>query len=239
VANPERIIETLLRFSYLISDFPEIAEFDANPVLVRGDEVVALDARLVIDRRACNAENTIPFSHLAIRPYPSDLVREVQLNNAMKIVVRPIKPEDEPLWRRLLAECSHETLWSRFRFSFKMDTHEAAIRFCFVDYDRQLTAVAEANIDGQRRLIGVARLVCDLGSKIAEFAVLVGDAWQGKGLGTLLMEYCLDHADRTRVKRITASTGRMNTRMIKIFKHYGFDVEPASDATLLQATKWL
>jgi acetyltransferase len=239
VANVERIVETLLRFSYLISDFPEIAEFDANPVLARGDEVVALDARLVLDRRAVNRADTVPYAHLAIRPYPSELVREVQLSDGTQVVLRPIKPEDEPMWRQLLAECSHETLWSRFRFSFKVDTHEAAIRFCFVDYDRELTVVAETTSDGQRRLMGVARLVCDVDAACAEFAVLVGDAWQGKGLGTRLMKYCLDNADRTRVKRITADTSRMNTRMIKIFKHYGFDLEPGSDPTLLQATKWL
>jgi acetyltransferase len=143
------------------------------------------------------------------------------------------------LWRRLLAECSRETLWSRFRYSFNVDTHEAAVRFCFVDYDRVLAAVAEADVDGERRLLGVARLVCDLDTGRAEFAVLVGDAWQGKGLGTLLTQYCLDNADRARVQRITADTGRMNSRMIKIFKHYGFDLEPASDATLLQVTKTL
>jgi acetyltransferase len=239
VANPERIVEALLRFSRLISDFPEIAEFDANPVLVRGDEVIALDARLTIDQAAANATNRIPYSHLAIRPYPSELVREVQLGDGTQIVVRPIKPEDETMWRRLLVESSRETLWSRFRFSFKVDTHEAATRFCFVDYDRELTAVAETKIDGQRRLIGVARLVCDVDTGGAEFAVLVGDSWQGKGLGNLLTEYCLDNADRRRVKWITADTGRMNTRMIKIFKRYGFDLEPASDATLLQATKRL
>jgi RimJ/RimL family protein N-acetyltransferase len=81
--------------------------------------------------------------------------------------------------------------------------------------------------------------VCELDEGSAEFAVLVGDAWQAKGLGTLLMKYCLDHADRTRVKRITADTGRMNARMIKIFKHFGFELEPAADATLLKATKSL
>jgi acetyltransferase len=239
VANPERIVEMLLRFSYLVSDFPEIAEFDANPVLVRGDEVVALDARLVVDRRAVAEGSHVPYAHLAIRPYPSDLVQPAQLSDGTPIVIRPIRPEDEPMWRALLAECSHETLWSRFRFSFKVDTHEAAVRFCFVDYDRELTAVAEVEVAGQRRLLGVARLVCDVDTGRAEFAVLVGDAWQGKGLGTLLTKYCLNHADRTRVKRITADTGRMNTRMIKIFKHFGFDLEPAGDATLLQASKAL
>jgi acetyltransferase len=237
VGNVDRLVETLLRFSQLVSDFPEIAEFDANPVVVRGEQIVALDARLVIDRRALSKPLAARYAHMAIRPYPAETIQSAELSDGMPVVVRPIEPEDEPMWRRLLGECSYDSLWARFRYSFKVDTHEAAIRFCFVDYDRELTAVAESTIDGERRMLGVARLVSHNDAPRAEFAVLVGDAWQGKGVGTLLTKFCLEHADRSRVKWVHADTGRTNHRMIKIFKHYGFDLQPASDATLLQATK--
>jgi acetyltransferase len=161
------------------------------------------------------------------------------LSDATPITLRPIKPEDEPLWHQLLASCSQESLWSRFQFMFKAQTHEAAIRFCFVDYDRELTAVAEANVDGARRLLGIARLVNDIDTKRAEYAVLVGEPWQGKGLGNLITEYCLKHVDRGQVHEIYGVTGRTNTRMIRLFKRFGFDMGPASDPTLLLATKQL
>jgi len=237
VANVDLLVELLLRFSMLVSDFPEILELDANPVLVRGDQAIALDARIVVDRRAIEKPDPRPYAHLAIRPYPEELIEQAELADGTPVTLRPIKAEDEPLWHELLAATSRDSLWSRFQFAFKTDMHEAAIRFCFVDYDRELTVVAEANISGARRLLGVARAVTDVNSGRAEFGILVGDPWQGRGLGKLLTAYCLKNVDRTQVHEIYAMTGRTNTRMISVFRRFGFDFGPADDPALLLATK--
>ncbi len=237
VADVDCLVETLLRFSMLVADFPEISELDANPVLIRDDQVIALDARIVVDRDAVDKPAVRPYEHLAIRPYPEELVERTALADGTAITLRPIKPEDEPLWHELLASCSSESRRARFQFAFKTHLHEAAIRFCFVDYDRELTVVAETNVDGARRLMGVARLVSDVGRERAEFAVLVGDPWQGKGLGNLLTAYCLKNADRTQIHEIYAITDRTNARMIRVFHRYGFDIGLGSDPTLLLATK--
>jgi acetyltransferase len=162
---------------------------------------------------------------------------QATLVDGTPITLRPIKPENEPLWHELLAGTSRESLWARFQFAFKTDIHEAAIRFCFVDYDRELTVVAEANIAGARRLLGVARAVNDVNCGRAEFGILVGDPWQGKGLGNLLTGYCSKNVDRTQVREIYAVTGRTNTRMIGVFRRFGFDIGPADDPALLLATK--
>ena len=159
------------------------------------------------------------------------------LTDGTPVMLRPIKPEDEPLWHELLASCSRESLWERFRFAFKTETHAAAIRFCFVDYDRELTAVAEAVVAGQRKLLGVARLVRDPGDSRAEFAVLVGESWQGKGLGNLFMQYCLKHAGRIDVRHVYGVTGRTNERMLLVFKRFGFELGPGADPTLMLATR--
>ncbi len=239
IANVDRLIEVLLRVSKLVADFPQIAELDANPVLVRDDRAIVLDARVVVDRQAVDNPDPRRFAHLAIRPYPEEMSEPAVLTDGTRVTLRPIKPEDEPLWHKLLASCSRESLWARFQFMFKTESHEAAIRFCFVDYDRELTSVAEADVDGTRKLLGVARLTGDGNSRRAEFAVLVGEPWQGKGLGTLLTEYCLKHADRVSVQDVYAVTGRTNTRMIHVFKRLGFDLAAADDPTLLLATKRL
>ena len=187
-------------------------------MLVRDDRVIALDARVVVDRGAVEHPSTVPYAHLAIRPYPEDLVEPSQLADGTPITVRPIKPEDEPMWHELLESCTNETLRQRFRYQFKADTHEAAIRFCFVDYDRELTAVAEANVDGKKKLLGVARLVSDGSGERAEYAVLVGESWQGRGLGNLLTAYCLRHAGRIQAREVYATTGRSNARMLRVFQ---------------------
>ena len=111
--NIDRLIEILMRFSYLIADYPEIQEMDVNPLLVSPNEVVALDARVVIDRDLA-AHSVRKYAHLAIRPYPEEYVTERNIEDGSDVILRPIKPEDEPMWHDLLAGCSKESI--RFRF---------------------------------------------------------------------------------------------------------------------------
>ena len=135
------LIEALIRLSYLVADFPEIAELDINPLLVGPDGVLALDARIVVE--AAPPAGTKPYAHLALRPYPEEFVRKIGLKDGAEVTLRPIKPEDEPLWMELLASCSPETIYSRFRHFFFWQSHEVATRFCYIDYDREMAIVAE------------------------------------------------------------------------------------------------
>ena len=95
-----------------------------------------------------------PYAHLAIRPYPEEYVTERTMKDGTPVVLRPIKPEDEPMWHELLGSCSTQSLWFRFSYLFKQTTHEMATRYCFIDYDREIGIVAEVEEEGQRRLIG-------------------------------------------------------------------------------------
>lgn len=217
--NVARLIETLMRLSYLTAHHPEIREFDVNPLLVTPQDVVALDARVVIDRNTASSAAR-PFAHLAIRPYPEEFVRQDVLSNGQPVTLRPVRPEDEPAWLEMVASCSPETLHARFRYLFKQPTHEVATRFCVLDYDRELAIVA----DSGGRLIGVGRLSADANHQSAEFALLVVDAWQNQGLGLKLTDYCLEIAGRWGVKRIFAETTPDNARMISIFEQRGFRI---------------
>src|SRR6185295_16825971 len=137
-----RLLDVLIRLSYLVAHIPEIRELDINPLFVTATDVVALDARIVIDRALVEHE-TRPYAHLAIRPYPEEFVRSDQLADGRPLTLRPIRPEDEPLWLELIANCSPESLHARFRYMFKPPTHSMAARHCFIDYDRELAIVAE------------------------------------------------------------------------------------------------
>ncbi|MGQ0635105.1 MAG: bifunctional acetate--CoA ligase family protein/GNAT family N-acetyltransferase [Planctomycetaceae bacterium] len=223
-ADLDRLIETLIRLSYLVAHHPEISEFDVNPLCVSADEVLALDGRVVIDRRVL--EHPVrPFAHLAIRPYPEEFVRRDVLADGRPVTFRPIRPEDEPLWLELVAACSPETLHARFHYLFKSPTHEVASRFVFLDYDRELAIMAEIEDEGRKRFVGVGRLAADANHDTAEYAVLVADAWQNQGLGLKLIDNCLDIARCWGVKRIVAETTLGNPRMISIFETRGFRVE--------------
>ena len=230
-ANIDRLIEILIRFSYLVADYPEIKELDVNPLLVTPEDVLALDARVVIDREL-TAGTVQPFSHLAIRPYPEEYVTARELKDGTQVVLRPIKPEDEPMWHELLATCSDETLRARSANLNVQVTHEVATRYCFIDYDREIAIVAEVEEGDRRKLIGVGRLVADFEHQLARYTVLVVDSWHGHGLGGLLTDHCLEVANRWGVKKVTAETVEENKQMLATLCHRGFQVAQQNDANV-------
>ena len=235
-ANIDRLIEILMRFSYLVADYPEIKELDVNPLLVTPDDVIVLDARVIVDRELM-VHTVRPYSHLAIRPYPDEFVTERKLKDETPVTLRPIKPEDEPMWHELLAGCSTQSLWFRFSYLFKQTTHEMATRYCFIDYDREIGIVAEVEENGQRKLIAVGRLVADVNHETAEYAVIVVDRWHGHGLGGLLTDYCLEVAQRWGVKKVVAETSKDNARMLATFRDRGFAMNEEQEQDVVLVSK--
>ncbi|MCS7468052.1 bifunctional acetate--CoA ligase family protein/GNAT family N-acetyltransferase [Stieleria sp. ICT_E10.1] len=236
--NLNRLVEVLMRLSYLVADYPEITELDVNPLWVTSHDVIALDARIVVDHDAV-LHPVRPYSHLAIRPYPDEYTKRVILKDSTAILLRPIKPEDEPMWHRLLASCSPESLHMRFRYMFKASSHEMATRFCYIDYDREIAIVAEDEDDGHRKLLGVCRLVADADHHEAEFAILVGDPWQGIGLGSVLMDYCLGICADWGIRSVVAEMAPRNSRMITMFSNRGFVMDRSQSDDVVIARKRL
>jgi acetyltransferase len=234
--NTEKLIEVLIRISYLAADYPEIKELDINPLLITRENVIALDTRIVIDREMAG-KAVKPFSHLALRPYPEEFVKSATLNDGTPLLLRPIKPEDEPMWFDLLRSCSRESIYARFRYFFHWETHEVASRYCFNDYDREIAIVAEIQLDGEQQLLGVGRLVADPNHETAEYAVLISDNWQQKGLGSLLTDYCMGIAKSWEIKRVVAQTTTDNQRMIAVFQKRNFDIIPDVTGSMVEVAK--
>ncbi|MGO9112222.1 MAG: GNAT family N-acetyltransferase [Thermoguttaceae bacterium] len=241
--NIDRLIEIIMRFSYLVADYPEIQELDINPLLVTPEAVIALDARVVVDRqppgRTPVGREVRPYSHLAIQPYPEEYVTQRKLKDGTVVALRPIKPEEEPLWHDLLTNCSTQSRWFRFNYVFKQTTHEMASRYCYIDYDRELAIVAEVEEQGERKLIGIGRLVADVDHQVAEYAVIVVDRWQGRGLGGLLTDYCLELAKKWGVKQVVAEIAKDNSRMLATFRNRGFEITSPMKQDVAMATKTL
>ena len=229
--NVEALVQVLIRLSYLAADYPEITELDINPLLCTPAEVVALDARIVVDRALVGAEAE-PYAHLALRPYPEKFVKRVELKDGTALTLRPIRPEDEPLWLAMLRSCTKETIYSRFRYLFDWSTHEVATRYCYIDYAREIAIVAEIATRDGRELIGVGRLVADPGHEEGEYAVLVVDAWQNKELGGILTDYCIEIARSWNLKRVVAQTTTDNHPMIAVFERRGFSVTMGEDSAV-------
>jgi len=148
------------------------------------------------------------------------------LRDGTEVTLRPARPEDVPLWHRLLGSFSPQTLRFRCFTPRKEVTAEMAVRDCFIDYDRELTVVAETGGAQEAEMIGIAHLIHYANRETAEFAVAVADALQGRGLGSLLTEYCIDVARDRGIREIVADMLPENEGIIALLHSKGFKISP-------------
>ncbi|MEO8129260.1 MAG: bifunctional acetate--CoA ligase family protein/GNAT family N-acetyltransferase [Bryobacteraceae bacterium] len=213
-----KLEELLVLFSELVISQPWIKEIDINPLLAGPGGLMALDARIVL-HPPDTPEADLPKP--AIRPYPLHEVKPAALFDGTQILLRPIRPEDEPEMIIFHQGLSERTVYQRFFSIIKLETrtsHERLSRICFADYDRQMVLVAERG----GAIAGVARLARIDNSGTVEFAIVVADAYQRKGLGRLLTASLLDFARRENVKKIIADILPGNREMQDFCRRMGF-----------------
>jgi len=217
-ANMKAVEETMINFSQLIEDHPEISELDINPLIPQDDNLVAVDARVMIDK------NPDEKPHMIISKYPSHYIKKVTLKDGSEVTLRPIKPEDEPLWQEMFESFSEETVRYRFFRVIKETPHKMRTRYCNIDYDREIGIVAESAKDGKRRFLGVTRIIADPGSNDkAEFALVVSDKWQRLGLGAEFIDYTLEIARKKGFDQIYGPVLKDNIPMIKLCREKNFE----------------
>jgi acetyltransferase len=207
----------------MIIDFPEIKEVDINPLAVVGREFVALDAVIMIDRNVALGQ-VEPHSHLVIEPYPREYVEPWILADGRPVTLRPIRPEDEPLGLELFKTFSEDTCQRRFFGPARRVTHEDMVRDTNIDYRREVALVAELYEDGKRKLIGMATLTVDPDWESGEFGVVVGDPWQGLGIGTKLVDMIIGVAEDKKLTTVRAVIRSDNSMMQHICREMGFVV---------------
>jgi acetyltransferase len=228
--NVKLLEEILVRFSQLVIDFPEIKEIDINPLIVDERSAVAVDARIVIDTDKIMREAEL-HEHLVIAPYPNKYVTQWKLKNETPVLLRPIKPEDEGRFNELFRSLSEETMRFRFFEIIKELSHETLTRYCNLDYDREIAIVAELQQDN-RQIIGAVRLIVEPDGKSGEFAVLVGDQWQGLGLGSKLVDYIAGIAKDMQLEKICGYVIANNYKMIRLCDKKGFKMETLDEDTV-------
>ena len=230
-ADIKRLEETMLLFSQLLIDFPQIKEIDINPLLINEKEACILDARIVVDKEYL-FKKLEPHEHLVISPYPKKYEILWKLKNGQEVILRPIKPEDEPMWLEMFQSFSEEAIRYRFFQMVKDTPHEVRVRYCNIDYDREIAIVAESTIEGKRRILGVTRLSIEPDGKSGELAFIVGDVWQNLGLGTKMVDYVLDIAKEKGVENVYSIMLLDNYRAISLTRKMGFELEYLDDGTV-------
>ncbi len=223
-----RLAKILVRFSQLIVENRLIAECDINPLLASPDGLVALDGRVVLQDPAVTLDSLPP---LAIRPYPIEYIGSIKLKNGTPVVLKPIRPEDEPLIVAFHKELSELSVRQRY-FSFvdlsERVAHERLIQICFNDYDRELAIVAEVKEEEsqERKVIGIARLSRIRGTEDAQLRMIIADAYHNQGLGTQLIKHLIAIAKEEKIQAIHAHILEENGGMIHICKKLGFEEQP-------------
>lgn len=216
----------LVRFSQLVVEQPRIREIDINPLLVSTKGFLALDARVML-HAADVADTDLPKP--AIRPYPKHYVWPWRARDGSKLLIRPIRPEDEPGVAAFHATLSERSVHMRYLHPVTLGqrvAHERLARICFIDYDREIVLVAEVpgSAAAARDIVGIGRLSKLHWSEEAEFALLVSDAFQRRGLGTELLRRLVEVGRAERLSRIVGYISAENTQMIKVATTFGFRI---------------
>jgi len=223
-ADLELLEQMLVNLSHLLVDFPEIAELDMNPVIVKEGRPLAVDARVMV-----NPAKAPSPQHLVIGPYPEQYESREVTRDGMDIDVRPIKPEDAPLLLDLFESMSKKSRYYRFFTPLKTLSRDMLVRLTQVDYDRHIALVALQR-DGEEIMLGVARVISDPDRNRAEFSVAVGDPWQGRGIGRKLLERALEVARDYGIKKIQGEVLRENEEMLGLGREMGFEIRRDGDA---------
>ncbi len=236
--NIAALEQLLVRFSQLVVEQPWIAELDINPLLVSSERIFALDARVVLhDPKTPEAK----LPHSAIRPYPIQYSTPWKMKNKAPTIIRPIKPEDEPLMIKFHETLSEESVYNRYFAALKLSqriAHERMTRICFNDYDREIALVAELRVarGEEKKILGVGRLSKQHATNDAEFAVLVSDEWHGQGLGTELLRRLIEIGRVEKLVRISGQVLAENHAMHHICRKVGFKVVHDADSNLFTAS---
>ncbi|MFA7505893.1 MAG: GNAT family N-acetyltransferase, partial [Burkholderiaceae bacterium] len=221
----------LVRVSEMVCELPQVLEMDINPIILDGSGAVAVDARIVLDPRP--VERPGSYSHMAILPYPAHLVRMQKLADGQPYELRPIRPEDGNALQHFVRGLSDRSRYFRFISTMSELTPRMLARYTQVDYHRELALLAVLRPQdaapggeppGAERIIGVVRYLLNPDGETCEFAIAIDDAFQGKRLGTQLMQAIIEAARVKGLRRVEGFVLGENRGMLRLMKSVGFRI---------------
>lgn len=225
-AAGDAIAETLVKVSQLIADHPEIRELDINPLIADAEGVIALDARVRVADEAVQ-----PRQMMALRPYPVTWEKLIGLGSLGPVLLRPIRPEDEPIYRAFFQKVDPQDARLRFFQPMRNLSHEFVARMTQVDYAREIAFVALSDMN---EMLGVSRFASDPDYEHAEFGVLVRSDLKGRGLGRALMQHLIAYARAEGLKELSGYVLAQNTGMLALAAELGFTSRWADDDPALR-----
>lgn len=224
--DSDALENVLLRVSEMVCEIPELAELDINPLIADETGAIAVDARAVLRPAPVRRDR---YGHMAIHPYPSHLVATWQPRAGPQVTLRPVRPEDAEMEQAFVKSLSAESRYFRFMDTLRELTPLMLVRFTQIDYDREMAFVATLPANGAESEIGVARYVANPDGESCEFALVVADDWQRKGLGRHMMAQLIGAA-RTRGLRVMLGHVLAENRgMLSLCRGLGFVITDSAE----------
>jgi acetyltransferase len=231
--------QVLLRVSEMVCELPQLREMDINPIIVDESGAVAVDARIVIDSAPQAASGVgSQYQHLAILPYPARYEQVWPLRGGGEYTVRPIQPDDAQMLQALVHNLSPESRYFRFVSHMSELPPSMLARFTLIDYDREMALVAVfkqrvAGADGEitetERIVGVSRYITNPDRASCEFSLVVADDFNGKGMGSRLMDSIMEVARDKGLAEIEGLVLANNGGMLRLMRGLGFELKPFAE----------
>jgi acetyltransferase len=227
----------LLRVSEMVCELPALMEMDINPLIIDEHGALAADARVVVALRPPSADR---YAHMAIYPYPTHLISSWQLADGSNITIRPIRPEDAEIEQAFVRGLSDESRYFRFMYSVQELSPTMLVRFTQIDYSREMALLAVKFEQDREIELGVARFAINPDGASCEFALVIADSMQGKGLGQKLMIALMDAARGKGLKIMSGEVLKSNANMLKLMDRLGFGIEDSpEDVSIKRVSKVL
>jgi len=223
--------DVLLRVSAMACELPELAELDLNPLIADPAGATAVDARAVLRPGPARRER---YAHMAIHPYPASLVTEWQPREGPRVTLRPIRPEDAELEKAFVRGLSSESRYFRFMDTLRELTPQMLVRFTQIDYDREMAFVAVVAEGGRETEVGVARYVANPDGESCEFALVVADGWQRRGLGRRMMEALIAVARARGLRLMLGHVLAENRGMLALCQKLGFEFADSPEGPMVK-----
>jgi acetyltransferase len=216
----------LLRVSEMVCELPWLREMEINPLIVDESGAVAVDVRIVVENTPPTADR---YDHMAIHPYPAHLVQEWTMPDGTDVTIRPIRPEDAELEKIFVKDLSPETKYFRFMNTLRELNDATVARLTQIDYDREMAFIATIVKDGEEVELGVARYAVNPDGETCEFAIVVADLWQHRGVARKLMGVLIETARDRGLKYMNGEFLANNERMLKFVSDIGFVLSSSPD----------
>ena len=217
----DKLIDVLLGVSAMACELPWLQEMDINPLIIDEAGIVAVDARMVVDYPK---PSTDPYDHLAIHPYPSHLVTKTQLNDGTDVVIRPIRPEDAEMEAKFVRDLSQQAKYFRFMNSLQELSQEMLVRLTQIDYHDEMALIAVTSGGNREEQIGVARYATNVDKQSCEFALVVSDQWQGRGIAHQLMSKLMEIARDRNLDKMQGQVLSENSKMLDLVASLNFQI---------------